>query len=64
MAKVKTIFRKCLLKAKTEKYCIGCKFSYIQPETGYGYCKYQDDKAPLSIKAIEEFDTCDSWEKK
>lgn len=58
----KTIFRKSMMKAKTEQCCIGCKYSYIQHETGYGYCKYP--QTVMSIKTIEEFDTCNSWEKK
>lgn len=50
------------MKAKKSQFCVTCQFSYIQHDTGYGYCKFVTEA--MSIKNINEFDTCSNWKKK
>jgi hypothetical protein len=44
------------------QYCFNCKYSYIQEETGHGFCKYGEYKG--FVKNIQEMHTCEHWEKK
>ena len=63
---IKNILNTATKEADESQYCLACVFSYITNETGRGYCKYQDanTKSTLNVKPIEEYDTCNHWERK
>jgi hypothetical protein len=64
---VKAIEEQAIESANACKYCIGCKHSYLHETTGAGFCTWtasNSDFVILFLKPIEEFDTCNHWEKK
>lgn len=63
---VNDILNTALKEAANTHYCLNCKFSYLTKETGYGYCKFHTEtkNSTLYLKPIEEYDTCDHWERK
>lgn len=61
------VIQKLVEEGKTTKICLNCKYSYIQEETGFGYCKFvhmSDKLMVLYLRNIEETYVCNHWEKK
>jgi len=56
-------------KSANCEVCLNCKHSYIQDETGFGFCKFVKNAIPSGfafafLKPITELHTCPHWDKK